>query len=162
MEIDLEAEIYKLRDQGSTWLEQAKTFINQAHQADLIRKGDDLVTIKNFLKSTGSNMILQNKNLSVTSPRPWSFLIDFNMPNAQCSPDEPRQIYDLGSRCHRGGWGDKESQSREGLATAEGTDPSTEALDLLTIGWWAFGDLNTASSNRMRFSSATRVTHAAI
>ncbi len=140
--IDLEAQIYKLKDQGSTWLEQAKTFINQAHQADLIRQGDDLVTIKNFLKSTGSNMILQNKNLSVTSLRPWSFLMKFNRFRAQCSPDEPRQIYDLGSRCHRGGWGDKESQSREGLATAEGTDLSTEALEVLNTEWWTRKDSN--------------------
>ena len=60
---------------GNRWLEPMRNFILSAHQANFLKKSEDLEEKRSFLQKSGSNWILQNKPLDFQAQNEWKIAL---------------------------------------------------------------------------------------
>ena len=70
---------------GNHWLEPLESFVNAAHQAQIVASGHDLESLKDFLKRIGSNLRLSGRALRVCYENPWAVVARCRPPAAPCA-----------------------------------------------------------------------------
>ena len=58
------------------WLEQMKSFLTLAHQTTSIAAEANYEAQRDFLRTCGSNLSLNNGNLAVSYRYPWRYIVE--------------------------------------------------------------------------------------
>jgi len=62
--------------QDGKWLEQMKNFLTLAHQASYIAAEANFEAQRDFLRSCGSNISLNNGSLAISYRYPWRYIVE--------------------------------------------------------------------------------------
>ena len=62
--------------QDGKWLEQMKSFLTLAHQASYIAAEANFEAQRDFLRSYGSNISLNNGSLAISYRYPWRYIVE--------------------------------------------------------------------------------------
>jgi hypothetical protein len=85
---------------GNCWLEPMRNFILSAHQANFLKKSENLEEKRSFLQKIGSNWTLRNKTLDFQAQKEWEIALNksqFSVWSTFTTPLEPfsKKIFEL-------------------------------------------------------------------